>query len=68
MSVISSEGNDAGIIKETRTNDFLLDRPLAPDIYLPYDTIQNVAVDIVTLNISDGQIDDLGWADDPPAT
>jgi hypothetical protein len=68
MSVVSSEGNEAGIVKEVRANHFLLDRPVARDVYLPYTTIQDAAGETVTLNISGGQIDDLGWADDPAAT
>ncbi len=68
MTVISSEGSPAGTIKETRANDFLLDRPLAPDIYLFYTTAQSLEGETVTLNISDSQIDDLGWVVDPPAT
>jgi hypothetical protein len=33
MSVVSSERSQTGIVKDVRANDFLIDRPSAPDVY-----------------------------------
>ena len=63
MTVISSEGNPVGTIKEVRTNDFLVDRPSAPDLYLPYTTVRVINGGIIDLSISSAQLDDLSWAD-----
>src|SRR3982074_2691898 len=36
MEVMSINGHSLGKVKEVRANDFLLDRPLARDLYVPY--------------------------------
>jgi len=63
MVVLSSEGKEVGKVKEIREHDFLLDRAVAPDIYLPYTTADNVEGEAIALNISVAQVDDLGFAD-----
>ena len=36
MEVMSIDGHPVGRVKEVRAADFLLDRPLARDLYIPY--------------------------------
>ena len=36
MEVVSIDGVTLGKVKEVRADDFLLDRPLARDLYIPY--------------------------------
>jgi hypothetical protein len=67
MTVIDSEGAEAGVVKEIREEFFLLDRPAALDVYVPYTAIQNIAANTIRLNLSPRQIDDLSWADTPPS-
>src|SRR5207244_13557774 len=39
MEVMSIDGEPVGKVKEVRANDFLLDRPLARDLYVPYSSV-----------------------------
>jgi hypothetical protein len=39
MEVTSIDGESVGKVKEVRANDFLLDRPLARDLYVPYSSV-----------------------------
>jgi len=61
--VLSSEGKEVGKVKEVRGSDFFLDRPVAPDIYVPYTAIDRTEADTIVLSITVAQVDDLGWAD-----
>ena len=36
MQVVSIDGQRIGRVKEVRPGDFLVDRPLARDVYVPY--------------------------------
>ena len=73
MTVVGLEGDPIGKVKEVRQNDFLVDRPLARDIYVPYSFVleaQNEYERIrggpsgpteVVLTISSAHIDDQDW-------
>jgi len=65
MRVIASDGHDAGTVKEVRANDFLLNRRVARDIYVPFSAVQNVIGDIVSLNVPAGQVENMGWPNPP---
>jgi hypothetical protein len=67
MNVLDVDGSKAGSVSEVRTDDFLINRSLAPDVYLPYSAVHNVAGSTITLNLSAAQIDDLSWDEGPPA-
>jgi hypothetical protein len=62
MDVTDSGGSHAGRVKEVRPNDFLLNRPSALDIYVPFDAIEDVTGNAVILTLSATQIDDMSWA------
>jgi len=42
MEVVGSDGELAGTVKDVRTTDFLLDRPLARDVYVPLAAVQAI--------------------------
>ena len=42
MDVLGVDGQAVGRVKEVRANDFLLDRPMAHDLYVPYQFVLSV--------------------------
>lgn len=62
MEVIGSDGGRVGRVKETRLSDFLVDRRLALDVYVPMEAVQRVAGDRVMLNVPADRVGDMGWA------
>jgi hypothetical protein len=61
MEVLGSDQEFIGEIKELREGDFLVDRPLQRDIYVPYDAIREIYVDSVTLSMPVDAVDRIGW-------
>lgn len=69
MGVVGSDGEEVGIVKEVRTTDILVDRPLARDVYVPLEAIQAIvdatATDSVdprvVLTIRADSVGDMGW-------
>lgn len=61
MTVYGSDDQDIGQVKEVRGNDFLVDRALARDIYVPFSAVRSAQDDRVTLNIESSEIDNQGW-------
>ncbi len=61
MSVVGSEGDTVGTVKEVRGTDFLVDRRMQRDVYVPLDAVQSVTADTVALNIPAAQVDDMNW-------
>lgn len=61
MPVVGSQGMIVGHVKEVRENDFLLNRPLARDLYVPFDACQGVHEGKVKLNVLAEEIDQQGW-------
>jgi hypothetical protein len=73
MDVMSIDGHPVGKVKEVRAEDFLLDRPLARDLYVPYSFVM-AAEDYggtfrrgpteqteVVLSVSEEHLDKHGW-------
>ncbi len=73
MEVMSIDGHSVGKVKEVRAEDFLLDRPLARDLYVPFSFVL-AAEDYggtfrrgrtepteVVLSISEEHLDKQGW-------
>lgn len=65
MTVYGTNGNEIGMVKEVRPNDFLLNRSLHRDIYVPINAVQNVSNDQVYLNIPSDQVDAMNWPSPP---
>lgn len=51
MTVIGSDGEIVGTVKQAGRNDFLLDRELQTDLYVPVDAVRNVIDDEVILTV-----------------
>jgi len=62
MAVIGSDMQRVGQVSSIRTTDFGVDRPLQPDVYVPFDAIAEVTDDAVVLTITAAQVDDMFWA------
>jgi hypothetical protein len=62
MAVIGSDMQRVGQVSNVRDNDFGIDRPLQPDVYVPFDAIAEVTDDAVALTITAAEVDDMFWA------
>jgi hypothetical protein len=60
MQAFGSDGEYAGEVKELRGADFLLDRPMARDVYVPYEASQ-VRSGQIHLNVPAGEVDNQDW-------
>jgi len=65
MKVIGSDGKEIGTVKEVRATDFLCNRSMARDVYIPFAAVQNVTENRINLNVPSDQIDHQGWANPP---
>jgi len=61
MDVVGSDGVMIGRVKETRGNEFLVDRSMQRDVYVPMSAIHTVDGDRVMLNVSARDVDQQGW-------
>ena len=69
MGVVGTDGEVVGTVKEVRATDFLVDRPLARDVYVPIEFVQAIIdatasdpVDPhVVLTIRAASVDDTDW-------
>lgn len=60
MEVIGRDGDRIGQVKEVRANDFLVDRPLARDVYIPISACRSTNGRI-RLNVRADEVDNQGW-------
>jgi hypothetical protein len=67
MNVFGADGQHVGVVKEIRERDFLLDRPMQRDVYVPFAFIRDTDGDRVALMVRSDQIDQMGWANPPLA-
>ena len=65
LYVFGSDGGSIGTVHEVRASDFLVNRPLARDVYVPFSAIRSVADGLVMLNIEAYQVDHMGWPNPP---
>lgn len=61
MKVTGLDGGEIGEVKEARNNDFLVDRPMARDVYVPHQAVEHVTGDRITLNVRAGDVNDQNW-------
>ena len=59
--VFDAFGEPAGRVKPTRDRDFLLDRPLARDVYVPISAIRWTSPGSVRIAVSNAQLGVMGW-------
>lgn len=50
MRVLGMDHHPVGKIKLVRQGDFLVDRPLQPDVYVPFRLVESIEGDEVILN------------------
>ena len=62
MAVLGSDMQRVGQVSSIRDSDFGVDRPLQPDVYVPFDAIAEVTDHAVVLRITAAEIDDRFWA------
>ena len=60
MDVIGSDGHVIGTVKKIREDDFLVDRKMARDIYVPFSAIADAEGRII-LNVPSDQVNDMDW-------
>jgi ferritin-like metal-binding protein YciE len=65
MEVVGQDLGSIGIVKDMRDGDFLVDRKMQRDVYVPYNAIQNIDGGRAVLNIPTGQVDNMGWQNPP---
>lgn len=61
MDVLGSDMTELGTVKEVRSNDFLLNRPMHRDIYVPLSAVQSVSGNQVILNVLSTLVDNMNW-------
>lgn len=61
MEVVDAQGEHIGTVKAVRSTDFLVDRRMARDIYIPCRAISSCDRK-VKINVEKGRINDMGWA------
>ena len=65
MGVICSDSVSIGTVRDVRDKDFLVNLPTQRHIYVPFDAIQEVTIDHVTLNIPADQLKNKDWPHSP---
>lgn len=67
MEVVGLRDTRIGTVKEVREHDFLVDRLLQRDVYVPFDAVQAIERSRVILNLRPSQVDAMDW-DKPSMT
>jgi hypothetical protein len=57
MGVIAADGDNLGQVKEVRATDFLLDRSMKRDIYIPFNLVRSATNDNLFLTVSEDELD-----------
>jgi hypothetical protein len=61
MEVVGSDGDRVGTVKELRNGDFLVNRSMKRDVYVPALAVREIREGIVVLGIPAAQVDDQNW-------
>ncbi|HEX5504031.1 MAG TPA: DUF2171 domain-containing protein [Thermomicrobiales bacterium] len=61
MKVVGANGDDVGTVKAVRADDFLVDRSMQRDIYVPKDAVRDVTANTIALAIPADQVDNMNW-------
>jgi hypothetical protein len=61
MEVVGSDNQRIGSVKKIRSRDFLVDRPLGRDIYVPFDACQEADHQRIKLGVPSNEIDQQNW-------
>ena len=61
MEVVGMNGQHAGTVKEIRDNEFLLDREMARDVFVPFNSCKKIQDGKIFLNVAADKVDNQGW-------
>ena len=61
MDVLGAEKERVGQVKEVRASDFLVERSLQRDVYVPFAAIREVTGNQVVLTVTSDHVDALKW-------
>jgi hypothetical protein len=61
MEVTSLDGQRIGRVKEVAAAEFLVDRPLARDVWVPFGAVLATQATSVVLNVSAAHVNAQGW-------
>jgi hypothetical protein len=61
MDVLGAEKERVGQVKEVRTSDFLVERSLQRDVYVPFAAIRDVTGNQVVLTVMSNHVDAIKW-------
>lgn len=61
MAAVGSDGGVIGTISEARDEDFLVERPLARDVYVPYEAVRAVVAGLVQLDVRSDEVNQMPW-------
>jgi hypothetical protein len=61
MEVLGAEKERVGQVKEVRAADFLVERRLQRDVYVPFAAIREVTGNQVVLTVTSDHVDALKW-------
>ena len=71
MEVVGFDGESVGLVKAVRERDFLLDRVMRRDVYVPMSAVERVILDVVpervVLNVRGADVAVMDW-ESPPLT
>ena len=71
MEVVGVDGESVGLVKAVRENDFLLDRVMRRDVYVPLSAVERVVLDVaperVVLNLRGADVAVMDWESPPLA-
>jgi hypothetical protein len=59
--VVEAFGEPAGRVKAVRATDFLLGRPLARDVYVPFSAIRWPGRHALRIGVPNARLDAMGW-------
>lgn len=61
MEVASSDGTILGMVKEVRASDFLLDRSMQRDLYVPFNAVAKAEGNRIVLNVAADDVGNMDW-------
>ena len=61
--VVGSDGESLGQVKQVRDDDFLLDRPMKRDLFVPLSVVALAGVDRIVLELSADEVGERNWSE-----
>ncbi len=61
MVVVASDGGIIDTVREVREEDFLVERTLARDVYVPLGAVRGVMETLVQLDVPSREVDEMQW-------